>query len=203
MSGLAFHQAGTAATPRPSPTTRSTRSTAASCGTPKDRKIDGVINDAAGKKAMDVLVNEMVPLTAQGLEQLVHRRGQRRDQPRARSASAFQWIAAMRRPARSEELQARQDARRRSSTSWRSRRCRSRRRTRCRSAAWACTSRAYIPAEKQAEALNFIKWFQTPEVQKKWAAARRRAGAQRRPQVARVPRGRSRTTRCSRTRCRG
>ena len=27
---------------------------------PKDRKIEGVINDAAGKKAMDVLVNEMV-----------------------------------------------------------------------------------------------------------------------------------------------
>ena len=27
----------------------------------------------------------------------------------------------------------------------------------------------YIPAEKQAEALNFIKWFQTPEAQKKWA----------------------------------
>jgi ABC-type glycerol-3-phosphate transport system substrate-binding protein len=27
----------------------------------------------------------------------------------------------------------------------------------------------YIPKEKQAEALNFIKWFQTPEAQKKWA----------------------------------
>jgi multiple sugar transport system substrate-binding protein len=27
----------------------------------------------------------------------------------------------------------------------------------------------YIPADKQAEALNFIKWFQTPEAQKKWA----------------------------------
>ena len=27
----------------------------------------------------------------------------------------------------------------------------------------------YIPEEKQAEALNFIKWFQTPEAQKKWA----------------------------------
>ena len=27
----------------------------------------------------------------------------------------------------------------------------------------------YIPEEKQAEALNFIKWMQTPEAQKKWA----------------------------------
>src|SRR4029078_5914799 len=27
----------------------------------------------------------------------------------------------------------------------------------------------YIPAEKQAEALNVIKCFQTPEAQKKWA----------------------------------
>jgi multiple sugar transport system substrate-binding protein len=27
----------------------------------------------------------------------------------------------------------------------------------------------YIPADHQAEALNFMKWFQTPEAQKKWA----------------------------------
>ena len=29
----------------------------------------------------------------------------------------------------------------------------------------------YAPAEDQAEALNFIKWFEQPEIQKKWAAA--------------------------------
>jgi multiple sugar transport system substrate-binding protein len=29
----------------------------------------------------------------------------------------------------------------------------------------------YSSAEKQAEALNFIKWFEQPEIQKKWAAA--------------------------------
>ena len=60
----------------------------------------------------------------------------------------------------------------------------------------------YIPADKQAEALNFIKWFQTPEAQKKWAQL---GGVPARNDVlklARVPRGRSRTTRCSRSPCR-
>src|SRR5690606_2666529 len=32
----------------------------------EERKIEGVINDEAGRKAMDVLVNEMKPLTAPG-----------------------------------------------------------------------------------------------------------------------------------------
>ena len=108
------------------------------------------------------------PAHAQGLEQLVHRRGQRRDQPgqglrrlpvdrRHRAACSIRRAPSSARP------------RKRSSRSWPSRRCPSRTPTRCRSAAWACTSRKYIPAEKQAEALNFIKWFQTPEAQKKWA----------------------------------
>ena len=29
----------------------------------------------------------------------------------------------------------------------------------------------YIPDDKQAEALNFIKWFEQEDIQKKWAAA--------------------------------
>jgi len=31
----------------------------------------------------------------------------------------------------------------------------------------------YAPADDQAEALNFIKWFEQPEIQKMWAAASR------------------------------
>jgi multiple sugar transport system substrate-binding protein len=30
---------------------------------------------------------------------------------------------------------------------------------------------AYAPAERQAEALNFMKWFEQEDIQKKWAAA--------------------------------
>ena len=29
----------------------------------------------------------------------------------------------------------------------------------------------YAPDERQAEALNFMKWFEQPDIQKKWAAA--------------------------------
>ncbi len=56
----------------------------------------------------------------------------------------------------------------------------------------------YIPEEKQAEALNFIKWFEQ-EAQKKWAAA---GGVPARNDVLsrRSSSRPRRTTRCSRTR---
>ena len=59
-----------------------------------DRKIEGVINDAAGKKAMDVLVNEMVPLTPKGSSNWFI------DEVNAAISQGkvcvgFQWIAAM------------------------------------------------------------------------------------------------------------
>ena len=58
------------------------------------RQIDGVINDAAGKKAMDVLVNQMVPLTPKGSNNWFI------DEVNAAISQGkvcvgFQWIAAM------------------------------------------------------------------------------------------------------------
>ena len=58
-----------------------------------DKKIEGVINDEAGQKAMDVLVNEMKPLTAKGSGNWFI------DETNAAVAQgkaciAFQWIAA-------------------------------------------------------------------------------------------------------------
>src|SRR3954454_7943775 len=65
MSGLAFHQAGT------SDAAAVTYNVVnalygGELWDQKDKKIEGVINDAAGKKAMHVLVDEMVPLTPTG-----------------------------------------------------------------------------------------------------------------------------------------
>ena len=48
----------------------------------------------------------------------------------------------------------------------------------------------YAPAEDQAEALNFIKWFEQPDVQKKWAAAGGVPARKDALDVARVPRRR-------------
>ena len=59
----------------------------------KNRKIEGVINDAAGQKAMDVLVNKMKPLTAKGsgnwfIDEVNAAIAQ------GKACIAFQWIAA-------------------------------------------------------------------------------------------------------------
>ena len=58
-----------------------------------DRQIEGVINDEAGQKAMDVLVNEMKPLTAKGsgnwfIDEVNAAVAQ------GKACIAFQWIAA-------------------------------------------------------------------------------------------------------------
>ena len=151
------------------------------------RKIEGVINDDAGKKAMDVLVNQMVPLAPKGSSNWFI------DEVNAAISQGkvcvgFQWIAAMGGlldPKSSSSARRKEEILEKLGFA----RCRRRTPTRCRSAAWACTSRKYIPEEKQAEALNFIKWFQTPEAQKKWAQL---GGVPARNDVlavARVPRG--------------
>ena len=59
----------------------------------EDKKIEGVINDEAGQKAMDVLVNEMKPLTAKGsgnwfIDEVNAAVAQ------GKACIAFQWIAA-------------------------------------------------------------------------------------------------------------
>ena len=58
-----------------------------------DKQIEGVINDEAGQKAMDVLVNEMKPLTAKGsgnwfIDEVNAAVAQ------GKACIAFQWIAA-------------------------------------------------------------------------------------------------------------
>ena len=107
MSGLAFHQAGTGDAAAVTYNVVNALY-GGELWNADERKIEGVINDAAGKKAMDVLVNEMVPLTPKGSSNWFI------DEVNAAISQGkvcvgFQWIAAMRRPARSEELQARQD----------------------------------------------------------------------------------------------
>ena len=166
MSGLAFHQAGTGDAAAVTYNVMNALY-GGELWNQDDRKIEGVINDAAGKKAMDVLVNQMVPLTPKGSSNWFI------DEVNAAISQGkvcvgFQWIAAMGGlldPASSKLGKTKEDI--------------------LKKLAFAPLPKQvtdkvplggmglhvskYIPAEKQAEALNFIKWFQTPEAQKKWA----------------------------------
>jgi multiple sugar transport system substrate-binding protein len=166
MSGLAFHQAGTGDAAAVTYNVMNALY-GGQLWNQDDRKIEGVINDAAGKKAMDVLVNQMVPLTPKGSSNWFI------DEVNAAISQGkvcvgFQWIAAMgglMDPASSELGKSKEEI--------------------LEKLAFAPLPKQvtdkvplggmglhvskYIPAEKQAEALNFIKWFQSPEAQKKWA----------------------------------
>ena len=194
MSGLAFHQAGAgdAAAVTYNVVNGALRRQAVGRRRPK---IEGVINDAAGQKAMDVLVNQMVPLTPKGSSNWFI------DEVNAAISQGqvcvgFQWIAAMGGlldPANSELGKTKEEI--------------------LEKLAFAPLPKQdtdlvplggmglhvskYIPEEKQAEALNFIKWFQTAEAQKKWAQL---GGVPARNDVlelARVPRGARRGTTCT------
>jgi multiple sugar transport system substrate-binding protein len=136
---------------------------------PKAHKIQGVINNAAGRKAMDVLVKQMKPLAPKGSGNWFI------DETNAAMAQgkvciAFNWIAALgplldpkdsklgkTRAAILDKL------------------------------GFATLPKEvtdvvplggmgmhvskYVPSDHQAEALNFIKWFERPDIQLKWAAA--------------------------------
>ena len=166
MSGLAFHQAGTSDAAAVTYNVMNALY-GGELWNADERKIDGVINDDAGKKAMDVLVNQMVPLAPKGSSNWFI------DEVNAAISQGkvcvgFQWIAAMGGllDPKSSELGKSREAI-------------------LDKLAFAPLPKQetdkvplggmglhisrYIPEEKQAEALNFIKWFQTPEVQKKWA----------------------------------
>jgi multiple sugar transport system substrate-binding protein len=166
MSGLAFHQAGTGDAAAVTYNVVNALY-GGELWNQGDRKIEGVINDAAGKKAMNVLVNEMVPLTPKGSSNWFI------DEVNAAISQGkvcvgFQWIAAMGGllDPKSSELGKTKEAI-------------------LKKLAFAPLPKQdtdkvplggmglhvskYIPADKQAEALNFIKWFQSPEAQKKWA----------------------------------
>ena len=135
----------------------------------EDKTIEGVINDEAGQKAMDVLVNEMKPLTAKGsgnwfIDEVNAAVAQ------GKACIAFQWIAAaggLVDPAQStlgtteDEILDKlgfatlptQEA------------------DVVPLGGMGMHVSAYAPADRQAEALNFMKWFEQEDIQKKWAAA--------------------------------
>jgi len=166
MSGLAFHQAGSSDAAAVTYNVMNGLY-GGELWNQDDRKIEGVINDAAGKKAMNVLVNDMVPLTPKGSSNWFI------DEVNAAISQGkvcvgFQWIAAMGGlldPKSSGLGKTKEDI--------------------LKKLAFAPLPKQdtdkvplggmglhiskYIPEDKQAEALNFIKWFQTPEAQKKWA----------------------------------
>jgi multiple sugar transport system substrate-binding protein len=134
-----------------------------------DKQIEGVINDDAGQKAMDVLVNDMKPLTAKGsgnwfIDEVNAAVAQ------GKACIAFQWIAAsggLLDPEQStlgstpEEIESKlgfatlptQD------TDF------------VPLGGMGMHISAYASDEAQAEALNFMKWFEQADVQKMWAAA--------------------------------
>ena len=135
----------------------------------EDKAIEGVINDEAGQKAMDVLVNEMKPLTAKGsgnwfIDEVNAAVAQ------GKACIAFNWIAAsggLLDPEQSTLGGTREEILDKLGF------------------ATLPTGEtdlvplggmgmhisAYAPDERQAEALNFMKWFEQEDIQKKWAAA--------------------------------
>ncbi len=135
----------------------------------QDKQIEGVINDDAGQKAMDVLVNEMKPLTAKGsgnwfIDEVNASVAQ------GKACIAFNWIAAsggLLDPEQSTLGGTREEILEKLGF------------------ATLPTGEtdlvplggmgmhisAYAPDERQAEALNFMKWFEQADIQKKWAAA--------------------------------
>ena len=166
MSGLAFHQAGTGDAAAVTYNVMNALY-GGELWNQADRKIEGIINDDAGKKAMDVLVNQMVPLTPKGSNNWFI------DEVNAAISQGqvcvgFQWIAAMgglTDPASSKLGKTKEEILEKLAFAPLPKQVTDRKPL----GGMGLHVSKYIPEEKQAEALNFIKWFQTPEAQKKWA----------------------------------
>ena len=166
MSGLAFHQAGTA--DAAAVTYNVVNGVyGGNLWDAENRKIEGVINDAAGQKAMDVLVNQMVPLAPKGSSNwFINEVNAAISQGQV--CVGMQWIAAMGGlldPAQSELGKTKEEILEKLAFSTLPKQDSDR----VPLGGMGLHISKYIPEEKQAEALNFIKWFQTPEAQKKWA----------------------------------
>jgi multiple sugar transport system substrate-binding protein len=166
MSGLAFHQAGTGDAAAVTYNVMNALY-GGELWNQGDRKIEGIINDPAGKKAMDVLVNQMVPLTPKGSNNWFI------DEVNAAISQGqvcvgFQWIAAMgglTDPASSKLGTTKEEILEKLAFAPLPKQVTDRKPL----GGMGLHVSKYIPEDKQAEALNFIKWFQTPEAQKKWA----------------------------------
>jgi multiple sugar transport system substrate-binding protein len=168
VSGLAFHQAnGSDAAAVTYNTVNGVYG--GNLWNSKDRKIDGVLNDQAGQEAMDVLVNKMKPLTAKGsgnwfIDEVNAAVAQ------GKACIGFQWIAAS-----GGLLDPKQ------STLGTSRKqildklgfatLPTQKTNLVPLGGMGMHISAYAAEANQAEALNFMKWFEQADVQKKWAAA--------------------------------
>lgn len=133
-----------------------------------DAQIEGVINDDAGQKAMDVLVNEMKPLTAKGsgnwfIDEVNAAVAQ------GKACIAFNWIAAsggLLDPAQSTLGGSREEILEKlgfatlptQETDF------------VPLGGMGMHVSAYADDPQVAEALNFIRWFEQEEIQKLWAA---------------------------------
>jgi multiple sugar transport system substrate-binding protein len=135
----------------------------------KDKKIEGVFNSPAGHKAIHVLVDRMVPLAPKGsgnwfIDEVNAAINQ------GKVCIAFQWVAALGAvldpksstlgKTKSQILDKlgfatlpHEDA------------------NPVPLGGMGLHVSKYAPKDHQAEALNFIKWFEQPATQKKWAAA--------------------------------
>jgi multiple sugar transport system substrate-binding protein len=166
MSGLAFHQAGTADAAAVTYNVVNALY-GGELWDPSNKKIDGVINDAAGKKAMHVLVDQMVPLTPKGSSNWFI------DEVNAAISQGkvcvgFNWIAAMGGlldPKSSKLGKTKDEILKKLAFAPLPKQ----NTDRVPLGGMGLHISKYIPAEKQAEALNFMKWFQTPAAQTKWA----------------------------------
>src|SRR3954465_4523388 len=166
MSGLAFHQSGSGVAAAVTYNVLNALY-GGELWDADNRKIEGIINNDAGKKAMHVLVDEMVPLTPKGSSNWFI------DEVNAAISQGkvcvgFNWIAAMgglldpssSKLGKSKEAilkkldfaaLPKQDT------------------DKVPLGGMGMHISKYIPADHQAEALNFMKWFETADVQKKWA----------------------------------
>ncbi|MDN5853133.1 MAG: extracellular solute-binding protein [Actinomycetia bacterium] len=166
MSGLAFHQAGT------SDAAAVTYNTVnaiygGELWDPDERQIDGVINDDVGQEAMRVLVEEMVPLTPKGSSNwFIDEVNASINQGKV--CIGFNWIAAMGGlldPASSKlgDSQAEIEEKLGFAT------LPTGETDSVPLGGMGMHVSRYSSKAKQAEALNFMEWFQSKEAQTKWA----------------------------------
>lgn len=168
ISGLAFHQSnGSDAAAVTYNTVNGVYG--GSLWNSKDKKIDGVINDEAGQKAMDVLVNQMKPLTATGsgnwfIDEVNASVAQ------GKACIAFQWIAAsggLLDPKQSTLGGTREEILDKLGFAT----LPSQDTDLVPLGGMGMHVSAYASETDRAEALNFMKWFHQADTQKKWAAA--------------------------------
>jgi multiple sugar transport system substrate-binding protein len=168
MSGLAFHQAnGSDAAAVTYNTVNGVYG--GELWDPEAKKIKGVVDNEAGKKAMDVLVNEMKPLTPKGsgnwfIDEVNAAISQ------GKVCVGFNWIAAIGGlvdPEQSKLGKTREAIEKKLGFAP----LPSQDADVVPLGGMGMHVSKYATPEDQAEALNFIKWFEQPEIQKMWAAA--------------------------------